>query len=42
MPPELSSFEEIRRWIPGWVTQVQVRTDLKKEAEGLASLYRKK
>lgn len=48
MTLELSSFEEIRRWILSWGTQVEVlsppelRTDLKEEAEGLASLYRKK
>ena len=46
MTLELSSFEEIRRWILSWGTQVEVlsppklRTDLKEEAEGLAALYR--
>jgi len=48
MTLELSSFEEIRRWILSWGTQVEVlepkelRADLKKEAEGLAAVYRKK
>lgn len=48
MTLDLSSFEEIRRWILSWGTQVEVlsppelRADLKKEAEGLAALYRKK
>ncbi len=48
MSLEPSSFEEIRRWILIWGTQVEVpsppelRTDLKEEAEGLVALYRKK
>ncbi|NLT71368.1 MAG: WYL domain-containing protein [Verrucomicrobiaceae bacterium] len=48
MTLELSSFEEIRRWILSWGTQVEVlsppelRAELKEEAEGLAALYRTK
>jgi predicted DNA-binding transcriptional regulator YafY len=48
MTLELSSFEEIRRWILSWGTQVEVLSpsellsDLREEAEALASLYRKK
>ena len=48
MTLELSSFQEIRRWILSWGTQVEVlepkelRADLKKESEGLAAVYRKK
>lgn len=48
MTLELSSFQEIRRWILSWGTQVEVlsppelRSDLREEAEALASLYRKK
>jgi hypothetical protein len=47
MTLELSSFEEIRRWILSWGTQVEVlsppdlRKEIQKEAKGLSALYRK-
>jgi predicted DNA-binding transcriptional regulator YafY len=47
MTLELSSFEEIRRWILSWGTQVEVLepkellTSIREEAERVQSIYHK-
>ena len=44
---ELSSFEEIRRWILSWGAQVEVlepaelRTSIREESENVRSVYKK-